>query len=151
MECGKESIRGYFPDETESDTGSYYGELRDYTGEGTKHSRHSFTSGCFGWVRRRICGKNNLDSDSHSYEKKFPDYTGQDKNTTETRLPTAAAGGSEEGYVRRTIWIVITILKRRKTQKMRERAQNTPETLPPAATSGGSEDGYVRRRHGTAQ
>jgi hypothetical protein len=55
MESGTQSIHAYFPDQTETDSASFYEELRDYTAEGTKYSPDSYTCGCFGWVRNWIC------------------------------------------------------------------------------------------------
>jgi hypothetical protein len=66
----------FFPDETESDSSSFYALLRDYTGDDKEQYRDSSTSGSFGWVRRWIIEKIDLDSDIDSHEKEYTDNTG---------------------------------------------------------------------------
>ncbi|XP_033611203.1 uncharacterized protein LOC111874073 isoform X2 [Cryptotermes secundus] len=73
MERGTESIHACFPAEMEGDNCSPRDEVR----ESRKQARDSSISGCFGWVRKWICIKNDLDSDEDFYERKCPDNTGE--------------------------------------------------------------------------
>jgi hypothetical protein len=61
----------------DSDNHSYEKKFPDYTGDDKKHYRNSSINGCFGWVRRWICEKNDFESDNDSYGKENPDDAGE--------------------------------------------------------------------------